>query len=74
MGLDFLYSESDVVDAESRIKILVPKTNLTRSYNLSCLINGNVYLKEEHRQITNSFKLRGAANSLLLNKHIFLEM
>ena len=31
---------------------------------------GNVYLKEEHRQITNSFKLRGASNTVLTNEKI----
>ena len=31
---------------------------------------GNVYLKEEHRQITNSFKLRGASNTILTNEKI----
>ena len=29
-----------------------------------------MYLKEEHRQITNSFKLRGAANSIQLHPEI----
>ena len=34
------------------------------------ILLGNVYLKEEHRQITNSFKLRGASNTILTNEKI----
>lgn len=61
---------SDINAAANRIEPFVPVTNLTRSHYLSELIQGNVFLKEEHRQITNSFKIRGASNTVLINDTI----
>jgi len=63
-------NKTGIEEANTRIRPIVPITNLTRSYYLSQLIDGHVYLKEEHRQITNSFKLRGAANSIQLHPEI----
>jgi len=67
---DHRLNERGIHDAAERIETIVPVTNLTRSHYLSNIIGGNVYLKEEHRQMTNSFKLRGAANSIQLHPEI----
>jgi len=56
---------SDVEAAYSRIHSLVKKTPLIQSKYLSDLCGGQVYLKLENQQITNSFKVRGAMNKLL---------
>ncbi len=59
--IDFL----DVQAAYSRIQSLVKKTPLVHSKYLSDFCGGQVYLKLENQQITNSFKVRGAMNKLL---------
>ncbi|MHA2379823.1 MAG: threonine ammonia-lyase [Candidatus Thorarchaeota archaeon] len=50
--------------ARERIAGVVKNTPLTRSDFLSQLSGGDVYLKLENQQITNSFKLRGAMNRM----------
>ncbi len=54
----------DVIAASDRIRPLVRRTPLIRSDALSTIAGGDVYLKLENRQITGSFKLRGALNVL----------
>ena len=55
---------TDVLAASRRIKDLVRRTPLVRSAPLSELAGGDVYLKLENEQVTGSFKLRGAMNSI----------
>src|SRR5438067_2043625 len=55
---------TDVLAASRRISELVRRTPLMRSVALSELVQGDVYLKLENEQITGSFKLRGAVNSI----------
>ncbi len=54
----------DVLAAADRIRPLIKRTPLVRSDALSAIAGGDVYLKLENRQITGSFKLRGALNVL----------
>jgi threonine dehydratase len=54
----------DVIAAADRIRPLVRRTPLVHSEALSAIVGGDVYLKLENRQITGSFKLRGALNVL----------
>jgi len=62
MGPDY----GEVLAARQRISGLITETPLVRSTWLSRLANGNVWLKMESRQIGGSFKIRGAANKLIL--------
>jgi len=55
---------TEVLAASRRIHDLVRRTPLVRSVALSELAGGDVYLKLENEQITGSFKLRGAMNSI----------
>lgn len=55
---------TDVLAASRRIAELVRRTPLVRSDALSEIARGDVYLKLENEQITGSFKLRGAVNSI----------
>jgi threonine dehydratase len=55
---------ADVIAAADRIRPLIRRTPLVRSDPLSAIAGGDVYLKLENRQITGSFKLRGALNVL----------
>ena len=55
---------ADVIAAADRIRPHVRRTPLVRSDALSAIAGGDVYLKLENRQITGSFKLRGALNVL----------
>src|SRR5438067_2915414 len=55
---------TDVLAASRRISELVRRTPPMRSVALSELVQGDVYLKLENEQITGSFKLRGAVNSI----------
>eukprot|EP00112_Aurelia_sp_Birch-Aquarium-sp1_P011185 Seg2356.2 transcript_id=Seg2356.2/GoldUCD/mRNA.D3Y31 product="L-threonine dehydratase catabolic TdcB" protein_id=Seg2356.2/GoldUCD/D3Y31 len=50
--------------AQRRIKDHIRKTPLEYSLWLSHSSNSKVYIKLEHEQITNSFKLRGATNKI----------
>ena len=55
----------ETLEAEERIRPHIRQTPLEHSPFLSRLTGGDVYLKLENTQITNSFKLRGAVNKLL---------
>jgi threonine dehydratase len=55
---------TDVLAASRRIENLARRTPLVRSDGLSAIAGGDVYLKLENEQITGSFKLRGALNSI----------
>src|SRR5687767_4033228 len=57
---------SAVVEAARRIAPHIKRTPLVRSDELSRILGGDVFLKLENEQITGSFKLRGALNSLSL--------
>lgn len=54
-----------VEEAHGRIKEHILKTPLIKSFALSDLINGSVYLKLENEQYTGSFKARGSLNKLM---------
>lgn len=54
-----------IKNAQTRIKEFVRKTPLIKSTFISKICGGNVYLKLENLQITNSFKVRGAFNRML---------
>ena len=55
-----------VKDAHKRIRQYIRKTPLIHSEVFSELCSGNVYLKLENIQLTNSFKIRGALNRMSL--------
>jgi threonine dehydratase len=55
---------TEVLAAADRIRPLVARTPLVRSEPLSEIAGGDVFLKLENRQITGSFKIRGALNVL----------
>jgi len=55
---------TEVLAASRRIYELVRRTPLVRSVILTELSGGDVYLKLENEQVTGSFKLRGAVNSI----------
>jgi threonine dehydratase len=55
----------DIKDARETIRELVKRTPLLHSQFLSDFCGGDVYLKLENQQITNSFKIRGALNKML---------
>jgi len=55
----------EILQAKERIAPYIKKTPLVHSDYLSTLCKGEVYLKLENQQITNSFKIRGAFNRLL---------
>ena len=55
---------TEVLAAAHRIRPLVTRTPLVRSDALSGMVGGDVYLKLENRQVTGSFKIRGALNVL----------
>ena len=64
---DFKFSDlrpTDVLAASRRIEDLVRRTPLVHSTSLSEIAGGDVYLKLENEQITGSFKLRGAVNTI----------
>jgi len=54
----------NVEKAYARIKTFIRKTPLEYSTWLSTAANCNAYIKPEHEQITNAFKLRGATNKV----------
>jgi threonine dehydratase len=60
-----MVSLQDIEDARKSIRGLVKRTPLTRSRFLSGLCGGEMYLKLENQQVTNSFKIRGALNKML---------
>ena len=55
----------DIKDAMETIRNRVKRTPLARSQFLSNFCSGEVYLKLENLQTTNSFKIRGAFNKML---------
>ena len=55
----------DIRDARETIRNLVRRTPLVHSQFLSNFCDGEVYLKLENLQTTNSFKIRGALNKML---------
>ena len=59
---------NDVYAAHKRIGGWIRRTPLEHSPILSELFGCDVWLKLENRQLTGSFKIRGAANRLMLLK------
>lgn len=55
---------SDVREAMRTIEPVVKHTALRRSHALSRAVGGDVFLKLENRQVTGSFKFRGAYNAI----------
>jgi len=56
---------ADIMRAEVAIRGGVKRTTCERSHFISELVGANVYLKDEFRQFTGSFKERGARNAIL---------
>lgn len=56
---------SEIEQARDRLKGYVERTPQVRSKRLSELSGAPIFLKLENRQITGSFKLRGATNAVL---------
>ncbi|RWG80879.1 MAG: hydroxyectoine utilization dehydratase EutB [Mesorhizobium sp.] len=56
---------SEVLKAKRRIRDHIIETPTIYSTDLSSLHGAEVFLKMEHHQITGSFKLRGATNTIL---------
>lgn len=63
------YTSADVVRAaqaaNTRIADLIVRTPLLHARELSAATGADVYLKLENRQLTGSFKMRGASNRLM---------
>jgi len=57
--------KKEVEKAEKKIRVHIRKTYLEHSHYFSKIGNANIFLKLENTQITGSFKLRGALNSIL---------
>ena len=55
----------DVYEARRRLGGRLPRTPLLPSPWLSSIADGNVFLKIESVNLTNSFKIRGALNAAL---------
>ena len=55
----------DVYEARRRLGTRLPRTPLLCSSWLSSIADGNVFLKIESLNLTNSFKIRGALNAAL---------
>ena len=55
----------DVYEARRRLGTRLPRTPLLSSSWLSSIADGNVFLKIESLNLTNSFKIRGALNAAL---------
>ncbi len=55
----------EIFEAEDRIRSYIKETALEYSPILSEMGNCHVYLKLENQQVTSSFKIRGAMNSLI---------
>jgi threonine dehydratase len=56
---------TDVYEARRRLGTRLPRTPLLPSSWLSSIADGNVFLKIESLNLTNSFKIRGALNAAL---------
>ncbi|KAL3314475.1 hypothetical protein Ciccas_006908 [Cichlidogyrus casuarinus] len=59
-------SGQDVIDARERIKDGIIETPCKYSPKLSSELNMQIYLKEDFRQVTGSFKERGCRNAFIL--------
>jgi len=55
----------DILRARRRIVSYIYQTPLEKSYNLSSLIEGEVFLKLECQQLVKAYKIRGAYSKLL---------
>jgi len=60
-----MVSLQEILVAQRNIAPYIKSTPLSNSKFLSDLSGGNVFLKMENLQITNSFKIRGVMNKLL---------
>jgi len=58
-GGQIMISLREIEEARSNIRSLIRRTPLVPSPSLSAVCCGQVYLKLENLQITNSFKIRG---------------
>jgi threonine dehydratase len=58
-------TDPDVLAAAHRLTGLVRCTDVLASDRLDALVGARVFLKAEHRQVTGSFKARGALNAML---------
>ena len=56
--------KKDIDIAYKSIMSDIIKTSLIHSPKLSAISGANVYLKMEHLQITDSFKIRGVSNKI----------
>jgi len=66
---DYAVNFADLLDAQHRLKDVLPKTPLTHSLTVSTLAGRDVFFKWENKFLTGSFKERGAVNFLYsLNK------
>jgi len=65
MSVPNLEIKNEVLAAEDRIRPHIRTTPLELSESLSKVAGCQVFLKEEHNQLTGSFKVRGALNKLL---------
>jgi threonine dehydratase len=59
----------DIAEAERRIRPYIRETPVVRSLALSDSLGAEVWLKCENLQVTGSFKVRGATNTLLELPH-----
>jgi len=57
---------NDIYAARKRVSRWARRTPMEHSPGLSDLCGGDVWLKLENQQVTGSFKIRGAANKILL--------
>jgi threonine dehydratase len=57
---------SDIYAARKRVSRWSRRTPMEHSPGLSGLCDGDIWLKLENQQVTGSFKIRGAANKILL--------
>ena len=60
-----MVSLQDIVNARESIEKFVKRTPLVPAQFFSNFCDGEVYLKLENHQVTNSFKIRGALNKML---------
>lgn len=59
-----MISLGDIEDARARLLGIIRETPLEYSENLSVLTGRSVFFKPEHRQLTGSYKIRGAYNKI----------
>lgn len=60
--------KSELIKSRNRIKSCIVKTPLVTNNSFKKLFGLEIFLKLENKQITNSFKIRGAANAILSYK------